>query len=456
MLKKLLLTLLISLLTIALVACGNNGDKEESNKDEGNKENTETNAPSESNTDSSVVTSLDQPIEIEFWHAMSGGHEQALEKITDDFNASQENITVKLVNQGSYDDLSTKNMAAARANTLPVLTQSYEDWITEYLENDLVADMTPYVTDSEIGFSEDELNDIVEVFREMNTWDGKYYGLPFNKSTRIMFYNVDYLEEAGVDVPTTWDELRKVAEATTGEKDGRNVIGLGLENSVTLEFNQWVHQAGGVYFDEANGTFEMNSAEGKEALEFVYGMIEEGIARTAGEDGYMSEPFARGDVALYIGSSAGIPYVAAPAEENGLNWGAAVLPAGKQAATPFAGTNVSVFSSATEEEKYAAWEYMKFLINTENTTYWAMESGYLPVRYSALESDEWKAYVSENPEYGVGEQQFDAGFYDPRIKGAYALKNAVAKELDRVLLGEITVDEGLANAEEAAKRELGQ
>lgn len=226
------------------------------------------------------MTSLDQPIEIEFWHAMSGGHEQALEKITDDFNASQENITVKLVNQGSYDDLSTKNMAAARRNTLPVLTQSYEDWITEYLENDLVADMTPYVTDSEIGFSEDELNDIVEVFREMNTWDGKYYGLPFNKSTRIMFYNVDYLEEAGVDVPTTWDELRKVAEATTGEKDGRNVIGLGLENSVTLEFNQWVHQAGGVYFDEANGTFEMNSAEGKEALEFVYGMIEDGIART--------------------------------------------------------------------------------------------------------------------------------------------------------------------------------
>lgn len=85
-----------------------------------------------------------------------------------------------------------------------------------------------------------------------------------------------------------------------------------------------------------------------------------------------------------------------------------------------------------------------------------MQSGYLPIRYSALESEEWKAYIAENPEYGVGEQQFDAGFYDPRIKGAYALKNAVAKELDRVLLGEISVEEGLTNAENAAKRELGQ
>ncbi|MFS0821140.1 ABC transporter substrate-binding protein [Bacillus sp. 1P02SD] len=443
--KKILLTLLFSILTVALMAC--NG---------GEKTNTDGKEAENKNETDGLVTSLSEPVEIEFWHAMSGGHEEALEKITNDFNESQDKITVKLVNQGSYGDLSTKNMAAAKAKNLPVLTQAYEDWITEYLENDLVADLTPYVTHPEVGFSDDELNDIVEVFREMNVWDGKYYGMPFNKSTRIMFYNVDYLEEAGVEPPTTWDELYTVAEKVTGEKDGKKVIGLGLENSVTLEFNQWVHQAGGVYFDEASKQFKMNSPEGKEALEFVYGMIEDGIARTAGEDGYMSEPFARGDVALYIGSSAGIPYVAAPAEENGINWAATVLPEGKKAATPFAGTNVSVFASATDEEKFAAWEYIKFLINTENTTYWAMQSGYLPIRYSALESEEWKAYTAEKPEYGVGEQQFDAGFYDPRIKGAYALKNAVAKELDRVLLGEISVEEGLKNAENAAKRELGQ
>lgn len=437
--------MLFSILAVTLMAC--NG---------GEKTNTDSKEAENKNATDGLVTSLDEPVEIEFWHAMSGGHEKALEKITNDFNESQEMITVKLVNQGSYGDLSTKNMAAAKAKNLPVLTQAYEDWITEYLENDLVADLTPYVTHPEVGFSDDELNDIVEVFREMNVWDGKYYGMPFNKSTRIMFYNVDYLEDAGVEPPTTWDELYSVAEKLTGEKDGKNVIGLGLENSVTLEFNQWVHQAGGVYFDEDSEKFMMNSPEGKEALEFVYGMIEDGIARTAGEDGYMSEPFARGDVGLYIGSSAGIPYVAAPAEENGINWAATVLPEGKKAATPFAGTNVSVFASATDEEKFAAWEYIKFLINTENTTYWAMQSGYLPIRYSALESEEWKAYIAENPEYGVGEQQFDAGFYDPRIKGAYALKNAVAKELDRVLLGEISVEEGLTNAENAAKRELGQ
>ncbi|MEQ6376295.1 ABC transporter substrate-binding protein [Bacillaceae bacterium S4-13-56] len=442
--KKLFMSVFTLLFVLILAACGNSEAST----------NTENESSDSENGSEEVV--IDSPVEIEFWHAMSGDHEKVLTEITDDFNGSQENITVKLVNQGSYDDLSKKNMAAAKANTLPVMTQAYEDWITEYLQNDLVADITPYVNHSEYGMSEEELNDIVDVFREANIWDGKYYGLPFNKSTRIMFYNVDYLEDAGVEVPKTWEELRAASEKLTGEKDGKQVVGLGLENSVTLEFNQWVHQAGGEYFNEASGEFMMNSPEGKTALEFVNRMIQDGIARTAGEDGYMSGPFTRGDVALYIGSSAGIPYVAGPAEENGINWSAAVLPAGEEAATPFAGTNVSIFASASDEEKLAAWEYMKFLINTENTTKWAMASGYLPVRYSALESEEWKAYTAENPAYGVGEQQFDAGFYDPRIVGAYGLKNAVAKELDRVLLGELTVEEGLEAAEAMANKELGK
>lgn len=447
--KKLIMTMIAILFITILAACGN-----ESNTTSGN-ENTNNDSNNNSNTEEKKEAEA-SPIEIEFWHAMSGGHEEALTKITNDFNESNEkNITVKLVNQGSYSDLSTKNMAAARANNLPVLTQAYEDWITEYIQNDLVADLTPLINDQEVGMSEAELNDIVEVFREANVWDGKYYGLPFNKSTRIMFYNVDYLEEAGIEPPTTWGELRDASEKLTFDNEGRKVIGLGLENSVSLEFNQWVHQAGGVYFDEATGEFKMNSSEGKEALQFVNNMIQDGVARTAGEDGYMSGPFTRGDVALYIGSSAGIPYVAAPAEENGINWAATVLPSGKEAATPFAGTNVSIFASASDEEKKAAFEYMKFLINTENTTYWAMQSGYLPVRYSALESSEWKQYTDENPEYGVGEQQFDAGFFDPRIVGAYGLKNSVAKEIDRVFLGELTVEEGLEAAEKAADRELG-
>ncbi|REB11022.1 ABC transporter substrate-binding protein [Sporosarcina sp. BI001-red] len=442
--KKFVFSVLTVLLVFALAACGNDGDKDSESK---------VSASSDSSSEK-IKTDISSPVEIDFWHAMSGNHEIALQKITDDFNSSQEDITVKLVNQGSYDDLNTKNMAAAKAGNLPALTQAYEDWMTNYIDHDLITDLTPYVTSDEVGLSKEEVDDIVQIFREANTWDGKYYGMPFNKSTQIMYYNVDYFEEAGLNAPTTWDELRDAAEKLTTEKDGRKIVGLGLENSTSSQINQWVLQAGGNYLDEDSGKFLMNSPEGKEALEFLNGMFKDGSARLAGEDGYMSEPFARGDAAIYFGSSAGIPYVAAPAKENGVNWAAAPLPKGKQAATAFAGTNVAIFSSATDDEKLAAWEFIKFLINADNTTYWAMETGYLPVRYSALEKKEWVTFTTDHPEYGVGEKQFDAGFYDPRLAGAYELKNAVAKVIDKVFLGELTEDEGLKSAEEAANKSL--
>ncbi|RSK27760.1 ABC transporter substrate-binding protein [Bacillus sp. HMF5848] len=450
--RKWLVLLLTSILAMGLLACGNEQASE--NQEDAPKEDTSNEeAASEETAPTGIQTVLDKEVEIEFWHAMSGGHEEALTKITDDFNAQSEFVKVKLVNQGGYGDLSQKVMASAKAKTLPVMSQAYEDWITEYLQNNLVTDLTPYINDPQYGWSTDELNDVVEIFREANMWDGKYYGMPFNKSTRILFYNKGLLEEKGVQVPTNWEELRTAAEALTFEKDGKKVVGMGFENSIGLEINMFIEQAGGELMDENTKEVKLNSPEANEAVSFIKGMIDEGVARLAGEDGYMSNPFGRGDVAMYIGSSAGIPYVASAAEGN-IEWSASVLPSGEKAATPFAGTNVTVFNSASDEEKLAAWEYIKFLINTENTAYWAEKSGYLPIRYSALESDAWKAYTEANPVYGVGEQQFDAGFYDPRVVGAYGMKNAIAKEIDNILLGQKTVEQGLADAQAAAEAEL--
>ncbi|MBS4193046.1 ABC transporter substrate-binding protein [Bacillus sp. FJAT-49705] len=433
-------SILISILFVLLLAACNSSSSTEE-KEEKQQETKET------------TGKVQEPVEIEFWHAMSGNLETALTKITDDFNSQNDSINVKLVNQGGYGDLSQKIMAAAKANTLPTISQAYEDWTTEYIQNNLVADLTPYINDKENGFTEEELNDIVDVFRDANMWDGKYYSMPFNKSTRILFYNKGLLEEANVEPPTTWDELEAAAKKLTGSKDGKNIVGMGFENGVGHELPAWVKQAGGEFIDEKEGKVLFNSPEGIEALSFINSMIQDGTARLAGEDGYMSGPFTRGDVAMYIGSSAGISYVAKDAEGN-IEWSAAPIPKGKEAANAFMGTNINIFQSATDEQKTAAWEYIKFLINTENTTYWAKETGYLPVRYSALESEDWKKYIEEVPVYGVGQQQLDSGFFDPRMVGAYGIKNAINKEVELVLLGQKTVEQGLADAEKAAQAEL--
>ncbi|MCZ8511015.1 ABC transporter substrate-binding protein [Paenibacillus filicis] len=398
-----------------------------------------------------IATSIEgKQVEIEFWHAMTGAQEEALKKITDDFTKANPNIKVKLVTQGNYSDLQQKLTAAAKAGKSPTLAQTYEDWNTDFISNDLVTDLTPYINDAKYGWSKDELNDISKVFRDDNLWDGKYYSLPFNKSTNVLFYNKTLLDKAGLKVPTTWDEVKDAAKKLTQGK----TLGMGFENSVGMDLQSFVLQAGGEFIDEKALKVKFNSPEGKRALDYIYGFIKDGTGRTAGEDKFMSDPFGRGDVAMYIGSSAGLSFV-----DKGVggkfDWDVAVLPKDKKAAAVIQGTNVSVFTSGvSDEQKLAAWQYIKFLINKENTAYWAMKTGYLPVRTTANDSQEYKDFVAKNPKQGVAAKQLDAGFFYPRMAGSTTMKNDVMKEVDAVLHNQKTVEQGLADAEKAANAAL--
>ncbi|SER56963.1 multiple sugar transport system substrate-binding protein [Gracilibacillus ureilyticus] len=433
-------------LVLLLAACGGN---EETNEAQANSEDTEQ-ENTESAEESAGEEASSEPVEVEFWHAMSGPHEEAIKAFVEQFNNEHENITVKPVNQGSYDDLEQKIMAGAKAKLLPTLAQAVTNVVPEYIGNDFITPLNEFIEDGEIGLSEEELADYVDVFKESSSWDGTYYSLPFSKSTRILFYNTGLLEEHGLEVPETWEDIRTIAETVTGD----GVVGMGFENSYESEFQALLKQLGGTYIDEASNEAQFASAEGIEAMTMIKDMIDEGIARTAGEDDYMSNPFGRGDVAMYIGSSAGIPHVASAAEGN-IEWSATTLPTlDGEAATTFAGNDIVMFNQAEEAEQKAAWEFIKFLTSPEVTAEWSMKSGYLPVRYSAQETPDYKTFVEENPEYKAGTEQFDAGFFIARVQGGDAVRNIVLEETELILLGEKTVEEGLQSAQDRANETL--
>ena len=89
-----------------------------------------------------------EPCEITFWHAMNGKQEESLTALTDKFNEENEyGITVTLVNQGNYSDLSTKLTANAAADTLPDLSQGYNNWVTAY--TDKIVPLDDFVTDED-------------------------------------------------------------------------------------------------------------------------------------------------------------------------------------------------------------------------------------------------------------------------------------------------------------------
>lgn len=411
-----------------------------------------TSAASSSSSSSSVSNvKIDKPVTIEFWHAMTGPTEKELQKLANDFHKKNPNITVKLVGQGNYDTLSEKLMAAAKAKNSPAMAQAYSNWMTDYVNNDLIEDLTPYYNDKTIGIN--DKSDIVPAFLADNTFNGKLYGVPFNKSTEVLIYNKDYFERLGISVPTTWDELKTAAAKCTTNINGKKVIGLGFENSLSGDMATYIKQAGGEYVTNS-GDVKFNSDAGKKALSFLTDMlVTEKTARLAGEDSYISTPFGRGDVAMCIGSSAGVSYINS-AVGGHFKWSTAPLPKDVIAASPFQGTNLVIFKNATDEQKVAAFEFSKYLASTDVTCEWAEKTGYVPVRESTLASPAWKDYIAKNPAQEAAETQFDSGFIDPHLNGYTKLRTDVSAIFNDVLIGKKSVSDGLSSAEAAAKQDL--
>lgn len=440
--KKLIaLTMAISL-TFGMTACGEKKDST-SNKE----------------SDKQIATEIKDPVIIEFWHAMNGDNEKALKEITDDFNKkNQGKITVNLVYQGHYKELFSKLEGASKANNLPALTMIYPNRLTAYVMNDLVEDLNPYIDNEKIGFKKDVWNDIPEFLRDNGMWNGKHHSLPFNKATYLLFYNEDILKKNNVEVPTTWDELKKASEQLTKDTngDGKNdTYGLSLNASVGVDSSFWVEQAGGHLINEDKEELLFNSDAGVDAYDFLSGLVKSGSAKIAKEDNYITGPLGRGEAAMGISSISTLPDITKICKENNINFKTAVLPQGKEKAALFSGTDVAIFNTPSSEEKLAAFEYIKYFMETESQVKWGMNSGYLPLRKSILDSKDFKEYINKDcPSKGDAIKEFDYGYCDPKVLNGYAIHDNMSKALDEVLLGNKTSKQALDEALERAKKEM--
>ena len=353
---KRLLALGLVFMSAAMVGCGSKGNDTSS---------------------ADIVTEIKEPVEITFWHAMNGDLEKSLTSLTEKFMAENPNIKVTLQNQSSYKDLQQKITATvASPKDLPTMTQAYPDWMFNPIKDNLVTDLTPYIENETLKF--DNYEDILPSFREAAKIDGKIYGMPFNKSTEVLWYNKTLLDELGLKAPTTYDELVQVAK-TIKEKKG--IAGAGFD-SLNTYYTTFLKTEGKTF----DSSFDVTSEASAKALNYYLEGVKEGYFRIAGTDNYLSGPFGNGTVAMYVGSNAGENFVK---QGVGDKFEVAAAPYPTSASLQ-QGTDLYVFSSATAEQKTAAYMFLKFLTTKENQITWASETGYMPVRQSAIDSEEYK------------------------------------------------------------------
>ena len=236
--------------------------------------------------------------------------------------------------------------------------------------------------------------DFFPAFIAESVIDDTVWAVPDLASARALFYNVDILDEVGVDVPATWAELEDVSQAIIDYYDGE-VYPWGIdmttdEGQAAFAYYAWGNGGG---FTDENGDWALNSPENVEAVKFAVSLVEKGYTNPnpATQTRYdLQDMFAAGKLAMVIVPNQLPTYVADKGGE--INMATAGIPAaeGKTSSSVGVMDRIMAFKdeSAPDQEarNEAIGKFLEFFYRPENYVGWVSMEGFLPAVNSAVEA----------------------------------------------------------------------
>ena len=239
------------------------------------------------------------------------------QKIADDFHAVNPTITVK-VQTINWNDFDTKVQTMVQNREYPDITEG--DYFSNYAQEGLLYKVSDVFSDP---------GNLMPVFKELGSYGGVQYGLPFTTSARALFYNKAIFAEAGIATPpATWDEI--AADAAKIEAKGKIGFGLPLgPEEAQAETLLWFLGNGGGYQD-ASGKWVIDSPQNVETLQFMTQLVKAGDTEpnpgTKNRTDLFNQ-FAQGQIGMMNGEVALLPII------NAAN----VLKSGDLGTAPIAG-----------------------------------------------------------------------------------------------------------------------
>jgi len=318
-------------------------------------------------------------------------------------------------------------------------------WSGEYAANGYTIPLDDFMARDE---AELDLDDIMPVSWTLGEWEGEHWAYPLAGYANVLNYRKDVLAEAGIDPPTTQEELLAAAEALTDA--GNDFYGTALLGAkgpaVAQEYMVWVQQHGGTILDDS-GAPALNSAQNVEILEFFGSLFE--FAPPGSTDYWWDQretAFRTGNIALMEGWS-----IARAGYENdevstvvgkvGVTF--APVADGVDPSYGFGGWGIGI--NADSDKADAAWEFIKWLSSPEIQKEWIRHGG-TPIRRSTLEDPELNA---EYPWFPILLESFENGDgdYRPRVPEYSVIQDALGTAVNAYLVGEMSAQDALDQAQ---------
>ena len=391
--------------------------------------------------------------------AVGGALTKIVDGIVADFEAANPDIDVNAIYAGNYNDARVKALAALQSGDPAQLSVMFSIDVHELIDLDAIVPFDDVVTSQE---EKDWLGSFYPALMENGKVGGKTYGVPFQRSTIVMYYNKDMFREAGLDPekpPTSWEELAEVGAALTRKNADGNVDQWGAMIPSTgyayWMFGALTKQQGQVLMNQEGNETYFNDPNVVDALNFwrdlgtKHAVMPEGTI----EWGTLRQNFLEQKTAIMWHSTGNLTTVKNKAT---FDFGVAMLPAGSEAGSPTGGGNFYIFKDASDEERAASLKLVRFMTSPEQAAKWSIETGYMGVSPAAYETTELTDYVKTFPPAAIARDQLQHATAELSTHQAGRVRKLLDDAIQSVLTGQSTAEDALNSAQKQAERILSR
>ena len=404
-----------------------------------------------------TATAADVELQFYFPVAVGGKAAETIESLTAEYVARNPSVTIDAVYAGSYQDTVAKAITASRGGNPPQLSVILSVDMFTLIDEDLIIPFDDYLTTEE---DKKWVEGFYPAFMENSQTGGKTYGIPFQRSTPVLYWNKEAFEAAGLDpdvAPATWAEMVEFGKKLTKKDADGNVTQWGVRIP-SSGFPYWLFQGlaienGAILANAEGNKTNFDDPKVVEALQYLVDLSTKDKVMAPGiiEWGATPKAFFEGQTAMMWHSTGNLTAVKNGA---GFDFGVAELPAKERPGSPTGGGNFYVFEDTTDEERAAALKLIKFMTAPEQAAEWSIATGYMGVSPAAYETEALKAYTAEFPPALVARNQLENAVAEFSTFETARVRDGLNNAIQAALTGSQSPADALAEAQAAAERLL--
>ncbi|WP_165445092.1 ABC transporter substrate-binding protein [Gracilibacillus phocaeensis] len=397
---------------------------------------------SDNGEESSGEENADQITLDVIWFS-DGNEGDVFKEITDQYTEENPDVTFNIIDT-PYDDLLTRIRTRVSGGDAPDLARI--SGINHV--QDALLDLTPYLDDKDAFL--DQFSDVAipTVVR-----DDAVYGIPTDLTAHGLFYNKEYFEQAGVEVPASpddvwdWAEFEAALQQVSDNSDAR--FGLAYDLSPS-RYSTLIYQNGGSIFSEDQTSLTVNEPASVEALEYFQELHEKELIPSSiwlgGEN--PNSLFRSGQAAMHLSGNWNVQNY----EENAdFDWGVTYMPEGTQRSSVAGGKQMVGFEDS--EHKEAVADFLLYFASQEVNEQFVSESSFLSTRKDNAEieydvrSEEMQVFADE---LSVTSQIPTLDWENPNMP---AVETLLTENVQKTLSGELNAQEAMDQIVENAEIE---